>query len=335
MPNIVRIMPTGIDFPCQEGQTILDAALSRDIALEYSCSNGRCGQCHANLLEGAVDRASYGENIELPPEGLLTCSSKPLTNIVIEAHYHPELQGIKRKMIPAKVEDIAFANSNVLVLTLRMPPSARFSFLSGQYIDLHHNGESRSYSIANAGVENNKIELHIKEVSGGLFSNFLFYSLTKGQLLRFFGPMGTFFLRDGDTRLIFLCTGTGFAPVKSMVENLIAINSSRSIHIYWGGREISDLYSDLPFIWAQRFDNIKFTPVVSREKPLPEDSVFGYVQNAVTRDYVNLNDTAVYACGSEIMIREAQLHLLDNGLDRHHFYSDAFLSSSKNTNKET
>jgi CDP-4-dehydro-6-deoxyglucose reductase len=156
----------------------------------------------------------------------------------------------------------------------------------------------------------------------------MFNELKKNDLFRFFGPSGTFFLRAGKGQLVFLCTGSGFAPVKSMIESLLEAKSLRNIHIFWGGRFMEDLYSDLPFMWAREFENIQFTPVLSREKNLPGNARSGYVQNALVEQYENLSEAEVYACGSEEMIHDARKLMIKNGLNSEHFYSDAFVSSS-------
>jgi CDP-4-dehydro-6-deoxyglucose reductase len=330
MPKKISLMPDGIEFMCQPGQTILDAALSNDINLEYSCSNGRCGQCQATLIEGVVNKDEHSVDIELPPNGIFTCCSMPQTDISLQAHYFPQLNGIKRKTYPAKVDSLTLVNSDVLVIVLRLPPTASFKFLPGQYIDLHHSGESRSYSIASACVVEHKIELHIKKVENGLFSDLLFNQTEQGHLFRFFGPLGTFFLRENTSPLIFLCTGTGFAPVKSMVESLIEAGSDRDIHIYWGGRHLTDLYVELPYKWAEQYDNILFTPVLSREQNIPQNAMAGYVQHALVGEYDHLDNTEVYACGSEKMIHDAQVLLVNAGLNSDNFYSDAFVSSNVN-----
>jgi len=320
-------------FPANENQTILDAALSNNINLEYSCSNGRCGRCKALLLEGSIEETSFSLEDTLLPGEILTCCSVPKEDLLLKANYSPELSNIKRKTFPSKVDTISYLSQDVIQLILRLPETANFEFLPGQYLDLNWMGNKRSYSIASADASNNRVELHIKKVEKGLFSNFLFNELTPGQLLRFYGPLGTFFIRDSNSPLIFLCTGTGFAPVKSIVERLLTSKVSRKISIYWGGRTLDDLYSDLPKLWAEQYEHVQYVPVLSRDTHYSENSPNTssqkkYVQDVALREHQNLHEFEVYACGSDQMIKTARQLFIKKGLNPENFYSDAFLQSN-------
>ena len=172
----VQLEPSGVHFPVQENQTILEAALANNINLEYSCSNGRCGKCKALVIEGSVDQAVSSFETDLLPSEILTCCSTPQKDLTLKANYFPELDYIKRKTFPSKVEAISFPNKEVMELNLRLPETANFVFLPGQYLDLIWMGNKRSYSIASASVSENKIQLHIKKVSNGLFLSLIHIS---------------------------------------------------------------------------------------------------------------------------------------------------------------
>lgn len=328
MPYKVRLSPSNVEFSVQDGQSILEGALAENITLEYSCSNGQCGECKATLQSGSLDQKDNTADVVLKENQLLTCRSYPRSDVVLQASYLQELQHIKRKTIPAKVSTIKRISDDVLLLTFRLPPTANFKYLSGQFIDLMWAGQKRSYSLASSKVTNNTLELHIKKVENGVFSYFLFNELKENQLLRFFGPLGTFFVRDNERPIIFICTGSGFAPVKSMVENLIENNSNRAIHIYWGGRYRTDLYSDLPHQWAEKYSNINYTPVYSKEIKLVDGDASGYCQHEVVKQHQSLSGFDVYACGSDKMIHDAKNLFIENGLQDEQFHSDSFLPSN-------
>jgi CDP-4-dehydro-6-deoxyglucose reductase len=327
MTNTVTLFDSDVQFTVEDGQTILDAALSNNIGLGYSCSNGKCGECQSTLISGEVTPINTEKYFTPAEVEILTCCSIPKTDIILKAEYSPELSDIERKTVPAKVNSFFSPVNDVLSLSLRVPPKANFKFLPGQYIDLLWNGKKRSYSIANSNSMNNEVELHIKKVDGGVFSSFLFGGLVKEQLFRLYGPLGTFFLRDNDRPLIFICTGTGFAPIKSMVEYLINSGSSREIYIYWGAQYRLDLYSDLPSLWDKDFQHITFIPALSRQESLLATEYSGYVQNAVVEQHPCLDLFDVYACGSGEMIKSAKKYLVSNGLSETNFYSDAFIAS--------
>jgi len=324
----IRLSPSGVEFPVQNGQSILDAALVENIALEHSCSNGQCGECKATLQSGNVDEKEHAGDLGLKDDQILTCMSYPNSNLVLQAEYISELEHIKRKTIPVKVDEIKHILDDVLILKFRLPPTANFEYLSGQFIDLMWSGQKRSYSLASNKVNNNIIELHIKKVENGVFSEFLFNALKENQLLHFYGPLGTFFVRDSKQPIIFLCTGSGFAPVKSMVEQLIESNSERQIYIYWGGQYRKDLYSLLPKQWEKEYENINFTSIYSKEFELMNGEAKGYCQHEVLKQHQKLNGYEVYACGSDKMIRNAKNLFIENGLQSDKFHSDSFLQSN-------
>jgi len=330
MSKSIQLLPSNIEFHLSGSETILNAALSKNINLEYSCNNGQCGQCKAVLVEGEV---SVPEELcdqvalhSLENNEILTCCTRAETDLKIQADYYEQLSHIDKKTIPAKVDSFEYVNDDVLIMVLRLPPASQFDYLSGQFIDLIWAGEKRSYSIANSNSNKNTVELHIKKVPGGLFSEHLFNNLKENMLFRINGPLGTFFLRESLSPVIFMCTGTGFAPVKAMVEKLIESTNDRAVYIYWGGRTMKDLYSQLPRRWGKQYPNIKYFPLCSREgKSVIEGT--RYIQDLILSQHESLNGFEVYACGSETMIKAASTLLIARGLNPQRFYSDAFVSS--------
>ena len=322
----IKLQPSGITFNAGETVTILDSALENNINIEYSCKDGTCGSCKAKLISGEIEQ---GENSALTNEDIsngfiLTCCSKPKTNIEINVNYYPELSHIKKKTYPCKLDNIEIIGSDIAILSLRLPPTARIEYLAGQFIDLIINGQRRSYSIANASGGN--IELHIRKVSNGVFSQIIFNELKLQQLLRIEGPQGTFFVRDNDRPLIFLAGGTGSAPVKAMVEELINKNDQRPIHIYWGMPQGRLFYSDIVNKWSVEYPNIQYVPVVSEEDSSWHGQT-GFVHQAVINDFPDLSNFSVYACGSLAMISAAHQEFVEYGLAEDQFFSDAFVSS--------
>lgn len=322
----IKLQPSGITFNAGETATILDSALENNINIEYSCKDGTCGSCKAKLISGEIEQ---GENSALTNEDIsngfiLTCCSRPKTNIEINVNYYPELSHIKKKTYPCKLDNIEIIGSDIAILSLRLPPTARIEYLAGQFIDLIINGQRRSYSIANASGGN--IELHIRKVSNGVFSQIIFNELKLQQLLRIEGPQGTFFVRDNDRPLIFLAGGTGFAPVKAMVEELINKNDQRPIHIYWGMPQGRLFYSDIVNKWSVEYPNIQYVPVVSEEDSSWHGQT-GFVHQAVINDFPDLSNFSVYACGSLAMISAAHQEFVEYGLAEDQFFSDAFVSS--------
>ncbi|WP_340621454.1 FAD-binding oxidoreductase [Xenorhabdus siamensis] len=324
MTTTVKLSPSQITFRAIKSKTVLESALESGVVLEYSCKNGSCGMCESVLIAGEV--SDKQENVYKTGDRFLTCQCKPTSDeVTIEAEYYPELAEITQKIVPCKVSSTNIIADEYIIIKFRLPPTASFAFLPGQYINLHYQGIVRSYSIANANIQDG-IELHIRRVNNGAMSGLLFNNLAINTLLRLEGPMGTFFVRDDVRPIIFLAGGTGFAPVKSMVEKLIQQDSKRDIHIYWGMNNSSDFYSNLPIEWADKHENIRYVPVISGE-----DSQWsgrkGFVHKAVIEDFHSLSTFAVYACGSPMMIEAARADFVKKELSGKHFFSDAFTVS--------
>ncbi|MCA3256150.1 MAG: NAD(P)H-flavin reductase [Alphaproteobacteria bacterium] len=225
--------------------------------------------------------------------------------------------------MPCKIASISFPAPTIAHVVLRLPPNARFAFLAGQYIDIHAKGVKRSYSVANAPRSDGAIELYIRRFDGGVLSAYWFGEAAVGDLLRFEGPLGTFFLREeGAGPIVLLATGTGIAPVRALLEDIAGQSVDRPVFAYWGTRSRED------FFWSPdpAGQAITFEPVLSRADP-SWSGARGYVQDALLARGLDLGDASVYACGSEDMIRSAERQLLEAGLPKHRFFADPFLSS--------
>lgn len=329
MNHKITILPLDTAFNTDAELTILQNALQSNIILEHSCGTGQCGACKAKLLTGNIefdDKYNILTESERSNGIFLTCTSKALSDVQMEAEYLPELAGIQKKTVPGKIDSVDFPVPDVAVLRLRLPPTANLNYLPGQYLDLMYNGITRSYSIASAPSECNMLELHIRKVENGKFSHFVFNEFKPNLLLRMQGPIGTFFVRDNEKPLIFLAGGTGFAPVKAMVESLIKQDDKRAIHIYWGARTRHDIYSNLPEQWSLKYPHIKSHIVISDDEQWEGRS--GFVHQAVLNDFDRLNEFVVYACGAPAMINIARKTFIEKGLDEHSFIADAFLPAT-------
>lgn len=329
MPEV--LLRNGNRFTCELNVTILDNAIANKIALEHSCKNGQCGVCEAKVLSGEtkVLRPEIALDSEKLDQGfVLTCCRTATSDIEIDAEDLPELADIRTKTYPARIDSIEQLTQSILKVVLRTPPNDKIHFLAGQYISvIGPNGLRRSYSIANAPRADGKIELHIKKVEGGAFSAYWFEQAKVNDLLRFEGPLGTFFVRKPlPQKLILLATGTGLAPIKALLENMAALPATDQpeVHVYWGSRYAADIYMDLPPLSAA---SSKINVLLSQ----PDTGWLGrkgYVQEAVLADFAHFSDCAVYACGSITMIESAKAALIKNGLPSHRFHSDAFVSSN-------
>jgi len=326
MQYVVMLQPSCTQFSLQEDELLLSGAHNQNIILEHSCGTGQCGACKAKVISGTVDFEDKFAVLgaEQKEAGvILTCTSKAKSDLILEADYYPELSSITKKTVPCKVASIDFPAEDVAIIRLRLPPTSNFIYLPGQYIDVSCGGVTRSYSIASAGVDKHHIELHVRKVAGGQFSEMVFNQLKIDQLLRLHGPLGSFFVRESNRPLIFIAGGTGFAPVKAMVESLLAKGDQREIHIYWGQRIAQGIYTNLTSEWAAANANIHSSIIISDDDGWPGRR--GLVHQAVMDDFPDLSAFTVYACGSTAMISAARQAFLKKGLGEKDFISDAFL----------
>ncbi|MDC0975678.1 FAD-binding oxidoreductase [Alphaproteobacteria bacterium] len=324
MPNIK--LSNGVVFECGLDETILDASRRNNITIEYSCCSGRCGKCIAPVLSGKTVAIKPEESLALKSQrvnNILTCCRVPETDVSLDVEDLGEIGKILVRTLPCRIKSLKLFNKNVIQVILRLPPNSKFKFVAGQYINLIDKGIRRSYSLANTEQLDGNLEIQVKRVNQGLMSEYLFTSARQNDLLRIEGPLGTFSYREDDSEnVILMATGTGIAPIKSIIESLKKCSNEKMIYVVWGGKVLEDLYLDIGA------NNLKlaFVPVLSREKR--ENFYFGYVQDAVLDLELDLEKTTVYACGSEIMIKDAYHVLLQNGLRPNRFYSDAFVSSN-------
>lgn len=332
----VTLSPSQHEFSVQADETILEAALRQGIALPYGCRNGACGSCKGTVLEGEIQQGAYQENAlslrERNAGMTLLCCAKPLGDVKIACQTLAMAKEIQVKTLPCRVETLEKVAHDVIVLSLKLPTNERLQFLAGQYIDiLTKDGKRRSYSLANAPHDDAFLQLHLRYQANGEFSRYVFESLKPRDILRFQGPLGTFFLReDSDKPIIFIASGTGFAPVKSILEHMFQQHSDRQIIFYWGGRTLHDLYM-LPLAqeWQQTHANLSFIPVLSE----PERGVVwlgrtGMVHQAVLDDFDSLAGYQVYACGAPVMVEAAHTAFTQTrALPENEFFSDAFFNT--------
>jgi len=323
-------LKNGRDFTANPGITLLDAASSAGISLPYSCRTGRCRTCKARVHSGQT--RSVADETGLSPkeaeEGwILTCVRTAQTDVELEAEDLGTVSLPQPRTLPCRIAGLEKLAPDVMRVKLRLPPTAAFTFIPGQYIDvIGVNGIRRSYSLASADGPEKLLELHVRAVNGGAMSDYWFKYAKLNDLLRLNGPLGTFFLREcAGKDIFFLATGTGIAPIKAMLESLMSLPDEmqpQSVTVLWGGRNPQDFYIDISAIPGKH----RYIPVISR----PSEGwagAKGYVQDVLLSMAPNLGKAAIYACGSDDMIQCARQELANAGLSLASFYSDAFVIS--------
>jgi CDP-4-dehydro-6-deoxyglucose reductase len=300
--RIVRLRPSGRQFYVLEGETVLQAALRQNIDLPHGCKNGICGFCKAHLAAGTVNRSARAH----VGEDILLCCARPQTDLLIDEAIEPAVS----RRFQCEVISMQRACDDVMLLELQVRHDALFDFIPGQYIDFAlDDGSKRSFSIANVPCPTNRIQLHVRNVAGGKFTRHIFEETAPGNTFWFEGPRGDFRLKAGtDKPIVFVASGTGFAPIKSMLESMIASNVQRRATLYWGARKPADLYMhDLAKHWSRLLRCFSYAPVISeRVRRDGWQGRVGLVHEAVIRDLPNLSGHEVYACGNPATVAAAR-----------------------------
>jgi CDP-4-dehydro-6-deoxyglucose reductase len=335
MPFQITIEPSGHVCHAESDQSILQAALDAGLTLPYGCRNGACGACKGRVLRGSVDHGEAQATALTAAEraaGLaLFCCATPQSDIAVECHEVAAEGDIPVRTMPCRVQKMERLADDVMVLHLKLPANERLQFLAGQYIEiLLKDGRRRAFSLANAPHQDDTLQLHVRLIPGGEFTSHVFAGMEERAILRFEGPHGHFYLREddgGEARpIILLAGGTGFAPIKAIVEHAIHHHLDRPMTLYWGARHRAGLYlPDLPRRWVAEHANFHYVPVLSEAMPADAwEGRTGLVHQAVLADFADLSGHDVYACGAPQMIEAAQRDFVARGLPAQRFFADAF-----------
>ena len=332
----ISVHPDNRTVKARFGETILDAGLRGEINLPYECRNGGCGLCKCSVLQGEVDPGIYQPSVLSPAERaigkVLMCCASPLTDIEIEYEPQAALTRAPVKEFVGVVDNMERLSHDVMGVVIKLPEGEHISFSAGQYINiLLEDGERRAFSFASAPHNAQNIELQIRLVPGGRFTTHVFEKMKVGDAIRFEGPLGDFVLRESNRPIIFVAGATGFAPVKSMVEDAFHRGLKRPIRLYWGVRQRRDFYlQHLPEQWQREHDNFKFIPVLSEAGPGDEWSGrTGLVHEAILQDFPSLAGNEIYACGSVRMVEAVFPKLKGQGAEEGMCFSDAFTISAR------
>ena len=324
MTFTVRVSHSDLAFPCEAGESVLEAAGRAGLEIPYSCRKGVCLSCEGKVLSGSVE----GPGAARPGGAALFCAARPCSDLVISPRRitRAVAAGAPREL-EARVFRIGEVGPGVIRLHLRFPIGVRVAFRAGQSLDvLLPAGGRRTYSMANSPGESDGVELHVRVHPGGVFSDRVLRGLRPGDALRLHLPHGAVALDGAATGpLLLLATGTGLAPVASILEEASRRRWARRLVLYRGGRREEDLYlPELPRRWARRLRGFRHVPVLSRAAP-GWPGRRGYVQDALAAEWPDLSGAEVYASGSPAMIEGARARCLAGGLPPGAFHADAFV----------
>jgi CDP-4-dehydro-6-deoxyglucose reductase len=334
MPSFtVKLDGSERSFTVRKGESVLNAALRQGVMLPYSCKNGTCGSCKGLLLEGEVHYPFHPplalERSEIADGHTLLCQAEPLEDLLVRAREIEAVRDIPILKVPARVVEKELLAPNVMKLVLKLPAAQRLQFLAGQYVDILVPGNKRrAFSIAGAPGDGDQVELHVRHVEGGDFTGKVFETIGVMDILRIEGPLGTFFIRNDrlDRPMIMMGGGTGFAPLKAMIEDLLAHGDRRPIHLFWGARTAAELYQE-PLIlgWLEEYDHIRYSTAISEPGDARAQSGFaGFVHEAVLAAYADLSTHDIYMSGPPAMIDAARHAFSSQGALEDRLFYDSF-----------
>jgi CDP-4-dehydro-6-deoxyglucose reductase len=340
MSLTVTITPAARSFTVERDEAILPAAIRAGVGLPYGCRDGACGTCKSKLIEGRVIHGAHQHKALSEAEEaagfILTCCATPQTDCTVEARSVPGAGEYPVQKMPGRVLTIARPSHDAAVVRVQLPANVAMRYRAGQYVEfILRDGSRRAYSMANAPHnlgDPPAIELHIRHMPGGKFTDHVFGTMKEKEILRIEGPFGSFFLReDSDKPIVLLASGTGFAPIKAIIEHLQFKAIARPAVLYWGCRSKADLYlHEWAAEAAAAMPNLSYVPVLS--EPKPEDAWLGrtgFVHQAVMADMPDLSGHQVYACGAPVMCESAHRDFTTKcALPDEEFYADSFTSEA-------
>ena len=343
----ITVEPSGRSFEVEPGEAMLAAGIRQGIGLPYGCKDGACGSCKCKKLSGTVTHGPHQEkalSAEEEAQGyVLTCCGVPESDVVLESRQVTHAGAFPIRKMPARVAALEKKSDDVMAIRLQLPANDVMQYHAGQYIEfILRDGSRRSYSMANAphlliqqpaagGTGAPIMELHVRHMPGGKFTDHVFGAMKEKEIQRVEGPYGSFYLRDDSPKpMILLASGTGFAPIKAIIEHMQFMGITREAILDWGGRRPGDLYMDE---WVKErvaeMPNLKYVPVVS--DALPEDGWggrTGFVHRAVLEDFPDLSAHQVYACGAPVVVDSARQDYVAAGLPEEEFFADSFTSEA-------
>lgn len=340
MTHTVTLQPSGRSYDVADDETLLNAAIRSGIGLPYGCKDGACGSCKCKVMSGEVTQGPHQEKALSADEKaagmVLTCCTTAQSNVTLEARNVPAEGQFPVLKMPGRVLSLERLAPDVMRMRVQLPANQNFQFHAGQYIEfLLRDGLRRAYSVANAPHNLGTppaIELHIRHMAGGKFTDQVFSTLKEKDIVRMEGPFGSFYLREDSAKpMVLLGSGTGFAPLKALIERIEANGIQRPVVLYWGCRSKADLYlNDWAEAAASRLPNLRYVPVLS--DATPEDAWkgrTGFVHQAVMADLPDLSAYQVYACGAPVMVDSAKRDFVARcGLPEDEFYADSFTSEA-------
>lgn len=320
----VKLLPSNREFFLEGNDTVLEAALRAGAPIGYGCSSGNCGQCRAKVVSGKVKYVRPHDYVFTEAEKnqnfALLCSCTAVTDLVVEAVVAQGPADIPFQQITAKVKAMDYSGDDVMVLQLLAPRSSRMRFMAGQSAVIRTGSFSAELPIASCPCEERLLQFHVRRMPGNHFSDYVFNRLKVGDAVEVEGPKGEFVLDDDSARsLVFIAWGSGFAPIKGLIEHALSLDAAENIHLYWAAKTAGDIY--LPNqcrAWEDALDNFRYTPLVAGgahgTSGVHWDKWLRELLQPVRQEHPDMKDLDFYVAGPEALAEATRSLLLEWGV---------------------
>jgi CDP-4-dehydro-6-deoxyglucose reductase/ferredoxin-NAD(P)+ reductase (naphthalene dioxygenase ferredoxin-specific) len=329
----VSIRQFDAPLPVEMGQTILEAALARDLPYPHGCRSGNCGACKSVLISGEVEMTPYSDYALSDAEKnnglILACRAVPWSDCEVKFLEADETVAHPLRHMQCRVVDLAAMTHDIRRIRLEVESGGPYTFSAGQYASLEFPGlPPRDYSMANRPSETT-LEFHIRLLPGGVVTPFVSQRLQIGDRVKVIGPYGTSYLREKHAGpIIALAGGSGLAPIKSIVDRALDLDAKQPIHLYFGVRDERDLYLEDYFRErAAAHPNLTFTPVLS-EPSRPTQRRTGFLADIVRQDFDSVDGAKAYLAGPPVMVETAVAALETLGIRKQDCHADAFYTEA-------
>lgn len=327
----VTLLPSGKEFLLEGAESILQAGLRNGLALDYGCSNGNCGLCKVRVTSGQVKKITHCDYVLTESEKsrgcILSCSNTAASDVVLEAGEAGGVNDIPEQSIQIRIKKIERPNSEIIILSTKTPRTKRLRFLAGQTATLSIDGVgSQSYSIASCPCDDMNLQFHILSESRDPVAHYLDSRARVNDVISLRGPNGSFCLDENSPNsLVFVAQGSGFAPVRGLIEQAMALESAERIYLFRIDREGGVPYlNNLCRSWHDAFDNFHYLPIACENNSRAVDALVS-VLSTKHNSFAGLD---FYLCAKADLTARIKLSLAENGVAKNQMRSEILISSA-------
>lgn len=316
----IRLLPSEREFDQRPNESVLDAALRAGVALDYGCASGTCGKCIARLLEGSVTKINHSDftltEAQRAQHTVLLCCNSATRDALLEVHEAEGSADISLQTLDLRVRKLETLSPQMLLLHLRAPRSNTLRFLAGQRAQLDFGkGIARLMSIASCPCDSLNLQFHVASDDTALFSRVR--ALGVNDNVKLHGPSGSFVFDEHSGRpSLFVAYGTGFAPIKSLLEHTLSLEREQPVHLLWLAAAHGHYLHNYCRALADALDNVHYAPLIDA----------GAGQDTLAQalgELENVGSFDAYLSAPGALLAQARATLVARGVPLERIFSEA------------